>query len=204
MGEVDTPPVSLWLVRHGQIAANRDGVWHGSTDSELTWRGRRQAKRLGKFLTRRALTFDALYCSPLQRCRHTAQLITRGMDLEPRLHEGLREMALGEWEGISFKSLHEDYDLFSQLQDPHYRPPGGESLAQVCERVLGAFGEMRAQRHRNILCVSHGVTMGIGLSQLFHNSPTQWQEYVVHNCSLTELRFLPEPVVHSFNSVSHL
>ena len=33
----------LLLLRHGQIKANRQGRWHGSTDSPLTWRGRRQA-----------------------------------------------------------------------------------------------------------------------------------------------------------------
>ncbi len=60
------------LLRHGQIKANRVGRWHGSTDSALTWRGRRQAKRTGKYLSANS-QLDAVYASPMQRCQATAR-----------------------------------------------------------------------------------------------------------------------------------
>ena len=197
-------PVHVWVVRHGQIAANRDGVWHGSTDSALTWRGRRQAKRANKYLQKLDVQFDALVSSPLQRCQRTAELVSKRMDLELQIHDGLAEMSLGEWEGIPFKVLHEEYDLFNTLRsDPNFAPPGGESLNAVSSRVVAALNDLQAQG-KHVLCVTHGVTFGIALSELLHQTPTQWQEYVVYNCSVTELRFLPEPVVHSFNTIPHL
>lgn len=63
----------LVLLRHGRIAANRDGHWHGSTDSELLPEGRRQAARTAKHLAQREPHFSAVYVSPLQRCQDTAQ-----------------------------------------------------------------------------------------------------------------------------------
>jgi broad specificity phosphatase PhoE len=63
----------LVLLRHGRIAANRDGHWHGSTDSELLPEGRRQAARAARHLVQREPHFSAVYVSPLQRCQDTAQ-----------------------------------------------------------------------------------------------------------------------------------
>lgn len=63
----------LVLLRHGRIAANRDGHWHGSTDSELLPEGHRQAAQAARHLVRREPHFSAVYVSPLQRCQDTAQ-----------------------------------------------------------------------------------------------------------------------------------
>ncbi|MEM1230485.1 MAG: histidine phosphatase family protein [Pseudomonadota bacterium] len=62
----------LVLLRHGRIAANRDGLWHGSTDSDLLPLGRRQAQRTARFLMQREPEIAAVYASPLQRCQDTA------------------------------------------------------------------------------------------------------------------------------------
>ena len=56
----------LLLLRHGQITANRVGRWHGSTDSPLTLRGRWQAWRTGRYLSKNE-NLAAVYTSPLQR-----------------------------------------------------------------------------------------------------------------------------------------
>mgnify|MGYP002214341358 CR=1 FL=1 len=55
----------LLLLRHGQITANRVGRWHGSTDSPLTLRGRWQAWRTGRYLSKNE-TFAAVYTSLLR------------------------------------------------------------------------------------------------------------------------------------------
>ena len=61
----------LTLVRHGETSANLDGVWHGSTDTPLTERGRRQAERVAGFLAQRHRDATALYSSHLPaRPRH--------------------------------------------------------------------------------------------------------------------------------------
>ncbi|MEM1433337.1 MAG: histidine phosphatase family protein [Pseudomonadota bacterium] len=160
---------SLLLVRHGQIQANRDGIWHGSTDSPLLPRGRLQARKVGLAVGRRSALegwhLSAAYSSPLQRCRHTATLALfyRGsyerswlkrlanrlsipspdeLDVEPHLEllPELREYGIGEWEGTSFKDLARDHQFVGRaIQDPDFAPPGGESLRQVSQRVASAL-----------------------------------------------------------------
>src|SRR5262249_51979641 len=65
----------LLLVRHGQIAANLDARWHGSTDGALTEQGREEARQVAVHLARTRPGFAAVYTSPLQRARDTAAAI---------------------------------------------------------------------------------------------------------------------------------
>ena len=66
---------TMLLIRHGRIAANVQGLWHGSTDSPLLPKGIRQARRTGRHLAVQQVFPAAIYTSPLQRCRDTAALI---------------------------------------------------------------------------------------------------------------------------------
>ena len=89
----------LLLLRHGQITANRVGRWHGSTDSPLTLRGRWQAWRTGRYLSKNE-TFAAVYTSPLQRCRHTAALTAPASKASHTVVNGLAEMSIREQAGL--------------------------------------------------------------------------------------------------------
>ena len=194
----------FFLMRHGQIKANKSGHWHGSTDSPLTFTGRRQARRASKHVA--TLNCSAVYASPLDRCQHTARLATRKTELEVQVIDDLQEMSIGDWEGISFRSLNDDHDLFSNLKDPDYQPPQGESLRTVGGRVKRALQDID-QRHgpeETVLIVSHGVAMGCAVADMLHNDVTRWRDYHFDNCSLTELLVSPEPLVVSFNQTSHL
>ena len=194
------------LLRHGLIEANRKRRWHGSTDSPLTWHGRRQARRTGKHLRTRE-KIDAVYSSPLQRCQQTARLATRGMPLEVQTLDGLAEMHIGEWEDMSFRDLVREHDFINRATlDPSFAPPDGESVEQVAARVLDALHHIDAQHdgEHTVLVVSHGVAFSIALSMFLHNETSRWMEYQVDNCSLTEFRLRPEPTVHAFNQNAHL
>ncbi|MEE2783439.1 MAG: histidine phosphatase family protein [Pseudomonadota bacterium] len=194
------------LLRHGQINANKTGHWHGSTDSPLNFRGRRQARRTGQHLVKSETQLDAAYASPLIRCQQTATLALRHTDLPILTVAALREMSIGEWEGQSFLSLRDEHDLFEQLKDPDYAPPGGESLQTVAARMCQVLVEISKQHqaHEHILIVSHGVAMSVALASLIENSPSLWRNYHLDNCSLTEVLVSPKPVVLSFNQSGHL
>ena len=71
----------LWLVRHGRIEANVSGHWHGSTDSPLDAVGRQQVEAVGRWFAGSGLKIEAIYSSPLQRTRHTAEAIGRALEL---------------------------------------------------------------------------------------------------------------------------
>lgn len=196
----------LLLLRHGQIKANKTGRWHGSTDSPLTWRGRRQARRTGRFL---AVTeqIDAVYSSPLQRCTHTANLATAHLTLDVQTLDGLQEMSLGEWEDTPFKTLATEHDLIPRLTGDHdYSAPGGESLNQVAARMRDALTRIDNAHSagETVLVVGHGVALAVGVALFLRDTPGAWTEYRFGNCSLTELYITPQPLLVGYNETQHL
>lgn len=195
----------LLLVRHGQIDANRGGRWHGSTDSPLTWRGRRQAKRTARTLMQRGYRFDALYVSPLGRCRQTAAPSAKLFGLEAKVHTELREWAIGEWEDLPFSFLAREYDFMNHVRrDPEFAPPGGESLLTVASRLVPALTNIDRAHEGTVLVVSHGACMSVALAHLLDRDIRQWPHYLFDNCGLTELVMRPQPHVNFFNRTEHL
>ncbi len=197
----------LLLLRHGQILANREGRWHGSTDSPLTLKGRRQVKRTARYIAGATPTLDAIYTSPLQRCRDTAQAIARRLKLQCIVEEGLREYAIGEWENMPFKLLAEEHRFFETTRDDHdFAPPGGESLKGVAARIVSTIREIheRHEGEKQILLVGHGAAMAVALGALLDENPGEWTNYPLANCSLTELMLSPAPYVNFMNSTYHL
>jgi phosphoserine phosphatase len=198
---------SLLLVRHGQIKANRLGRWHGSTDSPLTWRGRRQAKRTARHIRTTQPAVRAIYSSPLTRCRDTAGIIADSLGLEVEVHHDLREYAIGEWEGKTHKELATAFQFVELATgDHHFAPPGGETLREVADRIVSALEDIH-RRHvedERIMIVGHGAAMAVALAELIDANPGAWTNYQFSNCSLTELVLSPSPYVKFFNTTLHL
>lgn len=199
----------LLLIRHGQIKANVEGRWHGSTDSPLTWRGRSQASRTGRHLAAAGAAPAFIYSSPLQRCRHTAERIAKPLSLTPQVEPDLREYCIGDWEGKRFDELAEEHDFVTRAtQDPEFAPPGGESLRAVSERIVAAIQDIHSRHEHEpeatIVIVSHGAVMAVLLGALLQETPARWTDYHFANCSLTELMLSPAPYVNFFNSTRHL
>ena len=197
----------LILLRHGQIKANVDGRWHGSTDSSLTWTGRRQAKRTGTWLAATNAGITYAYTSPLLRCQKTAEFATRKLDVPIEIVDGLAEMSIGDWENESFKALTSDYKLFQEFdKDANWAPPNGESLRAVEQRMSAALTRISELHNEDetILVVSHGVAISIALAHFLDNDCYKWKNYRIHNCSLTELLLEPEPLLVGYNEHAHL
>ncbi|KAI8464921.1 MAG: phosphoglycerate mutase-like protein [Monoraphidium minutum] len=105
---VDAPPLPLppiarrrrvVLVRHGQSTWNAEGRIQGSSDfSELTPKGKEQAATTRDML--RDESFDALFVSPLRRAQQTAEIVTEGLGLSPRVLPSLREVDLYSFQGL--------------------------------------------------------------------------------------------------------
>jgi broad specificity phosphatase PhoE len=198
---------SILLLRHGQIRANVQGRWHGSTDSALTWRGRRQARRTAQHLANYQSDISAIYSSPLQRCVGTARQVGARLDIEVKVREELREYAIGEWEGLAFRDLAQRHDFVNvATADPDFTPPGGESLSDVALRMVPAINAIHNAHplDARVLLVSHGAAMAVALASLIDNNPSGWTNYQFANCSLTELVISPAPCVNFFNSTQHL
>ena len=158
----DEDTTQLFLVRHGATEANerRPYVLQGrGIDFPLSEAGRRQARAVGRFLSKYSL--KAVYCSPLVRAVETAAEIARAYELPVRTVEGIHEVDVGDWEGKSWNMIMEEtpdaYHAF--MKSPGDTPYlGGESYRDVLNRVKPALANVLEQhRGQSIVVVAHNV-----------------------------------------------
>lgn len=136
----------LWLVRHGETEWTCDGRLCGRSDPPLTEQGRADARALRAVLS--GSTFDRVVSSPAVRAVETARLAYG----EPEIDERLHELDFGDLEGMTWADCTDD--LRRSLVDyTGFCAPGGESVAELGERVLAAVGDLGPGSH---LVVSHG------------------------------------------------
>ncbi|MFB6664469.1 bifunctional RNase H/acid phosphatase [Streptomyces parvus] len=153
-------PATLVLLRHGETALTPEKRFSGSggTDPELSAVGRGQAERAAGHFAALG-TVQEIVSSPLRRCRETAAAVAARLGLDVRIDEGLRETDFGAWEGLTFGEVRERYgdDLTAWLASPDTAPTGGgESFAEVAERVAAARDRLVAQyAGRTVLLVTH-------------------------------------------------
>ncbi|MFY1679403.1 MULTISPECIES: histidine phosphatase family protein [unclassified Streptomyces] len=147
----------LFLVRHGETDWSRSGRHTGRSDIPLTDHGRDEARRLEPLI--RAHRFGAVFVSPLQRARETAELIgLRGA----RVDADLREWDYGGYEGITTAEIHRtrpDWFLFRDGVAPGPPDHPGESPEQVgrrADRVLARVDVAGAEGDGPVVLVAHG------------------------------------------------
>lgn len=196
----------LILVRHGQIEANVDHRWNGSTDKSLTGQGLEEARRVAVHLSQTRPNIAAVYTSPAERARTTARPIAAGLGVPLIVAPGLAEYAIGILEGESYADLSSQHRFFEQADaDLTWAPQGGESLDDVASRVVATWRQI-ADDHQGseIVVVSHGAAIAIGLTVLLHHDPRGWPRYSPRNASVTEIVLDPSPQLLTFDDVEHL
>ena len=73
---------TLVLVRHGESLWNKENLFTGWTDVDLSETGIKEAKNAGILLKKEGFKFDVCYTSYLKRAIHTLNYILEEMDLE--------------------------------------------------------------------------------------------------------------------------
>jgi probable phosphoglycerate mutase len=149
----------LLLARHGETADNAAFRFQGQSGKGLNVLGRAQAARLADRLGRRAP--DAIVTSDLERAVETARIAAAACGLEVELDAGLREVDVGKWTGMTHEEISElfpeEWAAWSQSPGLDVRRGGGETYAELADRVEGALARI-AKKHegRRVLVVSHG------------------------------------------------
>lgn len=157
----------LYLIRHGEVEHAAEGRFFGHTDVALSATGLRQVEALAHQLAPEPL--EAVYASDLQRARQSATPLAEARRLTPVIVPALREMAMGRWEGLTFREIREREPeaLRDWLADLAAFPfPGGESVEQLRARVLPALREILA-RHAGgrVAVVAHGGSNRVILAE---------------------------------------
>jgi probable phosphoglycerate mutase len=166
-------------IRHGETHWNVDTRIQGHLDIALNDTGHWQAEQLARALAHEAI--DAVYCSDLSRAHDTAVALAKSLHLTPTVVPALRERHFGEFEGLTWKELEEQFPAQSQAwksRDPAWLPPQGESLNQLRVRIEACIQEL-AQRHgdQQIVVVTHGGVLDVlyrVATHQFDPSPRTW------------------------------
>jgi broad specificity phosphatase PhoE len=150
---------SIYLVRHGQTAWNKEEIFRGRTDVPLDETGLRQAELAGQYF--KGMEIHGIYSSSLSRAWQTAQKIAQFQNLKVEPLEGILDMSFGNWEGHAHQEIREiDNETYRQwVESPHLvRLPGGESLDDVRARAMGTLeGVIRKHQGETLVLVSHRV-----------------------------------------------
>jgi broad specificity phosphatase PhoE len=215
-------PATLWLVRHGESAANvaREAalatesaeidITHSDLDVPLSARGERQATALGRWWSEQpdAERPTVVVASPYARARRTAERIVAAGALAPEaaaangdapvlLDERWREKELGLFYTLTHFGVAarhpEQWTLRQQLGHFYYRPPNGESGADVAFRVRAALDAVaREHAGERVLVVCHQIVILCAryvLDRLDENGLGElWRRYDLANCSVTTYR----------------
>ena len=148
----------LYLIRHGQVENYESGVLNGHNNVGLSALGLRQLEAVAARLQDSAIA--AVYSSDLQRARTGAEIIARHHGLVPVVHASLRELNFGLWTGASFMEIEATFpgaldERSRRFVD--YRPPGGESLGDLHNRVMPVLRRALADHAgAAIVFVAHG------------------------------------------------
>jgi broad specificity phosphatase PhoE len=169
--------LKLILIRHGETYWNHERrVQGGDSDIELNDTGLEQARKLAAFLENEPIT--AILSSPLQRATATAEVIASHHQLPVEIDQGLRELKVGELEGMSVSNLSTTFSQFLMQWWQEGGPmklPNGESLVELQQRAWKTV-ERQLERHKTnpehsekttVIIVSHYfVTLAIILKAL--------------------------------------
>ena len=150
---------SIYLVRHGQTAWNKEEIFRGRTDVRLDERGLRQAELVGQYF--RGVEIHGVFSSPLSRAWQTAEKVAEFHNLKVHPLQGILDMSFGNWEGRPHQEIREsDSKTYRQwVETPHLvRLPGGESLDDVRMRAMSAMEEViRNHPGKTLVLVTHRV-----------------------------------------------
>lgn len=160
---------TLYVIRHGHTEPVENGKLYNDPAVELTDKGLKQAKSLGKFL--KELKPDILLSSTARRVVSTARLIEKEIDLKNVLKEDLNEWSVGDWEGRTYLEIKKEdpEDYKSWTSDPiKNAPPNGESIENLCARVNEKLESIiQEYEGKSIALVTHaGVSRAILVNAL--------------------------------------
>nr|WP_209443387.1 histidine phosphatase family protein [Falsiroseomonas frigidaquae] len=183
----------MFLVRHALVEPSARAVVYGSMDVALCELALQQEAASYRWLAARLPERARWVVTPLSRTRATAAAIfaagyaPASLEVEP----DLAEQHLGEWQGLSHERFAELIRHPAHPFWPHgaeEKPPGGESFAEVVERVSAVLHRLVQETPgQDIVIVAHGGSIRAAIAQAMQLTPHQALIFSIKNLSLTRL-----------------
>ena len=182
--------MKLIFIRHGQTDWNLQGKIQGSYDSNLNEAGINQAMKLSEVLLNLNYSFSRIYTSPQKRALQTAKILSEYSNIDYCAIDDLKEINMGEWEGLSWKEVEENYPVEYRewyLNRRYTKTPEGESYQDMLERVLKAIHKIINENNEDVVIVSHSAVI-MCLQCYVTNTPfNDMLKFKTKNANITEI-----------------
>ena len=151
----------LILVRHGETDWNQQNRVQGRRDIELNALGRRQAEAVAQAL--KAEHVEAIYSSPLKRALETARAVERFHRAEVVPLDDLKELDVGELDGLTFTEMRERHGEFLKLWREDIAGqifPGGSCMRDLQNTACASIERIAARHPQGrVVVVSHNFVI---------------------------------------------
>lgn len=200
---------SLYLIRHCEALGNRQRLFQGSTDFDISEIGAIQLQ----FLSERFadIYIDCVYSSPLIRAKKTALAVAEPKGIDVIEHSGLKELDGGIVEGRPFAEAFASIPGLADIWDNHpqdFAPEGGEPMKAAYDRIWDTISEIVSENLGKVIVVAtHGGVLRCLFARLLHNdinklNSVEWNENTA--VSLIEFDDKLNPTVIFKNDFSHV
>ncbi len=184
--------LTIDLLRHGE--AEGGAIYRGVTDSALTSKGQQQMR--ASVAQSNQKKWDAIYCSPLQRCEHFSQTLSQQLGIPLTADERLQEIDFGAWDGLGIEQVMEQYPERSEAfwSDPQQNPPPqGESTDQLQARVFQCLEQLlqlaiSGGQDQHLLLVTHGGVIRSVVAGILDIPPKRWSSLSLDHASITRIQ----------------
>ena len=179
------------FLRHGQAKNNTERVLSGRTPGvPLTDKGITQAQQTAELLEH--MNISAIYSSPIQRAKHTAEIVGEHNSIDVQIDDRLIELDMGKFTGVPYDEIFANHgNVFlkfynGELEIAHN---GVETFADVKKRVTSIVDEI-IEKHpdQNVVLVTHMDPIKAMLSNVVDLSPTNLFELIIATASLQLFR----------------
>ncbi|MBF0574502.1 alpha-ribazole phosphatase [Dysgonomonas sp. GY617] len=143
--------MKLYLIRHTSVDVPQ-GTCYGQSNVPLKSTFEEEAEVVKQKL--KGIEFDAVYSSPLSRCRKLARYC--GFQDDVQWIDRLKEMYFGEWEMMNWDHI-DDENIESWYENWIHQPAtGGESFKMLYDRVASLLDEIKKEDYKNVAIFTHG------------------------------------------------
>lgn len=182
-----TPPVRLFLLRHGEVEDRYHRVFGGRIDMDLSPRGHQQAAMLAAYLRRRPIDF--IYASPMRRAQQTLAPLKSHCAKADVTVPDFCEVDFGDWTGLTWEQVHARFGVSAyQWLDMMDKAslPNGESAQAFRARIEPAFLKIIGQHAgESVAIVCHGGVIRMMLAVLLDLPLTKMACFEIDYASVT-------------------
>ena len=199
----------IYLIRHCETTANRDGVIQGTKEYDITDEGAAQLEKLKDRFEN--IHLDRIYTSPLIRTVKTANAVRGERDIELIKEKGFIEFNFGIYQGMPLLQIEKDFpEVYSTFKQEFYKmkAKGGQTYSDFYKTAWDTLQKTISQnKDKTVAIISHGGTIRAIMLKLLFDDMTRLNDVPrVVNTAVFEIDFYEDGTfyVKTANDDSHL